>query len=159
MRYREERPPSPFTLSFTLTLPLTSTFHDHLLLPLAAAAHLGNLQPTPPPHRRSPPIHSWLFWFNRPADGAGGSWGDQKINRGVYDNGMGLVVVPCVQRMLAVVQDGAKGEPPHDGGTSPFLQWSRNRRSLTFSCRLSERVPKGPPVRTRGLLGQWRSLC
>ena len=68
---------------------------------------------------------------------------------------MGLVVVPCVQRMLAVVQDGAKGEPPHDGGTSPFLQWSKNRRSLTFSCRLSERVPKGPPVRTRGLLGQW----
>ena len=25
--------------------------------------------------------------------------------------------------------------------------------------RLSKRVPKGPPVRTRGLLGQWLSLC
>ena len=36
----------------TLTLPPTFTFHDHLLLPLAAAAHLGNPQPTSP----SPPL-------------------------------------------------------------------------------------------------------
>ena len=49
---REERPTSPFTLTLTFSPPLTYTFQDNLLLPLAAAAYLDSPQPIDPSHIR-----------------------------------------------------------------------------------------------------------
>ena len=39
-----------------------------------------------------------------------------------------------------------------------MLGQSLSELAGTSSC-FSKHVPKGPPVRTRGLLGQWLSLC